>query len=152
MNAVLVEYANPIRVISKDSKPEIPGWACAGMPTHWYAAMRMAWAHDYTGQEQLEYKLWHIAVKKAIRFGWRVPRGQERLRKMARLAIHELMDPARYKKPDSWMLRIAAIGCKKTQWFSLWQERYEMIFTELNDWVNRAYRYLKVKLCRGNNE
>jgi len=152
MNAVLsydIDNMNPVRIISNDEKPEIPGWACAGMPQHWYSAFRMAWAHDVTGYQHLEWKLWDMAIRMAIRHGWKVPTGQERLRKMARLAIHELIDPARYRKLESWKLRVATVGCGKTQWFALWQARYEMIYGELNDWVNRAFRFIRVKQQRG---
>lgn len=152
MSAVVcfdVEKLNPSRVIAMDRMPDVPGLACAGMPRHWFLAMRLAWALDYSGDDWLEWRLWDAAIRMARRYHWRIDPGQQRLRKMARLAIHELADPARYREADSWRLRAAAIGCSKPRWFAVWRERYEMIFRELCEWVNRAWRYIRLRLARG---
>jgi len=140
----LIMETNPVRVINFDMHPEVVAYCCAEMPTHWYLAMRMKWADDWSGASALEKKLWLTSAKIAHRNGWRLPKGREYLRRMSGLAIHEMAEPARYRLPDAWLLRSAWLGTGKTQWFTTWSERYNKIFQELNEWTNRAYRWMKV--------
>lgn len=138
-----IEKINPVRIIAMDNLPDIQGLACAGMPRHWFSAMRLVWANDYSGDAWLEWKLWDAAVRMAVRHGWRVPAGEQRLRKLARLALRELAEPAVFVSEG---MRYRAVGVGKSQWFALWKARYELIYQELSEWVNRAWRYIKVKL------
>ncbi len=139
----LQRQPNPVRVVADDAHPDLPGWHCAGMPAAWYHAMRMKWAHDWSGANALEYALWLEAVDMANANGWRVPTGQERLRRMAGLAIAELADPSRYRQPESWQLKAAWIGVGRSQWFDIWQARYEALYRTLDEWSNRAWRHVR---------
>ncbi len=144
--AELVErLANPVRLVADDGHPEVPGWHCAGMPDHWFAAMRMKWANDWSGANLLEYRLWMAAVDMAIEGRWRVPSGGERLRRMAGLAIAELADPERYRATDAWQLKAAWVGVTKSRWFETWQPRYEALYRVLDDWSNAAWRFVKAR-------
>ncbi len=144
----IVTHGNPIRHISDDMHPEVPAWLCARMPDHWYRTFRAMYANDYTNLDDLERKLYMFSVKTAVRHKWRTEKadiGEERLRRLCKLAISEMVEPARYQKSESWRLRAAIVGKSKSQWFAVWKGRYEIMFTELNEWSNRAYRFMKVK-------
>ena len=146
---------NPARHISDDQHPEVPAWLCAGMPRHWYGAMRLKWAADGLDARQLEIKLYLFAGKQAVRHGWRVARddvGKERLRRLCRLALYEMANPAMFSGAAAWRRRADFIGKGKSQWFAVWNARYEIIFGELNEWTNRAWRYMKVKRVKKNHD
>jgi len=131
-------------------RPEVPGLLCAGMPQHWFFAGQLKFAHDLsdTVMKTLEYKLWDIAVRMKNRLEWKTRKGdigKSMLRRMARLALHEMNEPSRFNSPDAWKLRAAYIGVGKSQWFGVWSARYKVLFEELNEWTNRAYRYIMIR-------
>jgi len=138
-----IRKPNPVRLVADDQHPEVPGWHCAGLQEHHFQAMRMKWAGDWSGANALEYRLWLAAVDLSNAHGWRVPTGQERLRRMAGLAIAELADPARYSRPDSWQLKAAWLGVGKSQWYDTWQARYEQVYRVLDDWSNAAWHHMR---------
>ena len=138
-----IEKINPVRIVAMDNAPELPGLACAGMPRHWFLAMRLVWARDYSADDWLEWKAWDAAVRLAVRHGWKAPAGEQRLRKLARLALRELAEPGLFV---SEQMRYTMSGISETRWYALWKARYELIYRELNEWVNRAWRYIRVKL------
>jgi len=131
-------------------RPEVPGLICAGMPQHWFYAGQLKFAQDDSSavMDLLDYKLWDIAVKMAVRLNWKTRKddvGKSFLRKMAQLALFEMNAPARFNAPDAWQLRAAFMGVKKSQWFAVWSGRYKVLFDELNEWTNRAFRYIKIR-------
>jgi len=129
-------------------RPEVPGMLCAGMPRHWFLAGQLKFAHDLSSYGFLERKLWHITVKMKIRLKWKTRKGdvgKSMLRKLAQLALCEMHAPARFGSPNAWQLRAAFVGVGKSQWFSVWSARYKVLFDELNEWTNRAYRYIKIR-------
>jgi len=107
-------------------------------------AMRMKYADDWSGAKELEYKLWIITTSMASRERWRIPVGKEYCRRMSGLAIAEMAEPARYRHAHSWKLKVAFMGCDNSNWYRTWRSRYETVYTELDEWVNRGFRWMKV--------
>lgn len=136
---------NPVRIVADELHPEVAGWWCAGMPEHWYMAIRLKWGRDRSSNTELNERLLVIAKKIAARGNWRLSKDRQYLERMVSLAIMETCDPARFSYPDSYKIRMAWIGCSKTKWFSTWQQRYERVYVEFNDWSDRGFRYLKVR-------
>jgi len=137
---------NPVRVISMDRDAPFLAYCCAGMPDHWYGAMRMKWAADWSAAGTLEYRLWDEAVRMAIRFKWRTRKGdagRAMLRRLAGLALYELADPERFRDGDVWQVKADWMGVGKTQWYGVWVERYKLVFDLLNEWTNLAWRWIK---------
>jgi hypothetical protein len=139
---------NPIRIVSMQVHPEVAGWWCAGMPEHWYLAIRLKWAKDISGVGVIEIKLLAAARRMAQREKWRLPEGKDYLPRMVKLAVVELADPARFAKAECWRLRAAYVDVGSSPWYRTWRKRYEAIFQELNEWSNRGFRYIRVKQQR----
>lgn len=137
--------------IFSDHRPHITGMFTAGMPDHWFQAGQLKYALDVSEGvlKPLEYKLWDIAVRMKDRLNWKTRKGdigKSMLRRLAQLAICEMNAPARFNTPDAWQLRAAFIGVSKSSWFGTWSGRYKVLFDEFNEWTNRAYRYVKIRV------
>lgn len=115
---------------------------CSGMKRKWYLAARLKWGLDWSVANELEYLVWIEAAGLAARGKWKIPKGKEHVRKMAGLAIAELADPMRWKldtdKAD-WM------GVHKSQFSRTWKEKYNAMYSLLDDWSNAAYSYVMMK-------
>ncbi|MCG8004680.1 MAG: hypothetical protein JAY88_14670 [Candidatus Thiodiazotropha lotti] len=154
---------NPIRLIAKGTAQHInpasigratsgegitaalAAGMCAGMPRDWWLAARLKWADDWSGIKDLELYLWISAVDIAIEKGWKVPKGREYLRKMARLAIFEMAAPMQFKQEngiDCDAGRAEFLGMDKSRYSRVWGERYEMVKRALDTMTSDAFQYL----------
>lgn len=139
---------NPIRIIAGNNDPEKIGLWCSALPEHWYFAIRLKWANDYTGLLVLEQKLIHVTQRVAKREKWRVTKRTDCFSKIAKLAVLEVADPVRFSTPDSWKLRAAYMGVDSSSWYRVWRRRYEVIYQELNEWSNRGFRFIRIRQLR----
>lgn len=119
---------------------------CQGMPRKWYLAARLKYSLDMSVVGALDYLVWDAGVVLAVKHKWRVPRGEQFLRRMGWLVLFELLAPERFRSESAWQLRAAFLGVSKSRWFACWAQRYEEVFREVDEWVNRAYRWVGQKL------
>lgn len=115
---------------------------CAGMRRECYLAGRLKWAGDWSVANELEHRLWLLAVDICNKERWRVPKGREMLRKMAGLAIAEMADPIRYKTD---IAKAKWLGIDKSNYSRVWNGRYNLIYRELDDLAGRAFSYIMMK-------
>lgn len=133
---------NPAILIACDSHPEIPAYCSSGMPSHWYYAMRMKYANDDLGWQYLTHELMIVGARMAYRGQWRNFKGK--LRAMAELSLNEMRHPERFRPDSAWQIRCGWMGCHDSEWYRTWRGRYEQIYRELEEWPNRAFRYMQV--------
>lgn len=150
-----IQTCKTSRLIFGGGKPELtPDMAahyCKGMPKHWYQAALLCWADNWSGANDLEYKLWDKAVKLKIRERWRIEKkyeGKEMLRKLAGLAIWEMGEPKRFKHPESWRRRADWMGLDKAAWYRTWRPRYEAVYGILSEWANEAKRHIRKEIAK----
>lgn len=130
---------------STDTSKMTPATAaamCAGMPDLWYKAAALKWADDWSGANDLEYRLWMAAVDLANYHGWHPPKGKEYLRRMAGLAIAEMARPADYRKEKP---KYKFLGMSQPLFNGHWKDRYELIYQVLEAWAGEGYRYIQKK-------
>jgi len=135
---------NPIRVINDNNHPENLAYCSCGMPDHWYVALRATHSNDTSQLKILHNKLLHAALSMKDRNNWRMPTGKDMLRRLVQLAIMEMLDAKRFRQNDAWRVRVAFMGVCDSNWYRTWQPRYELVYSELLSWNNRAYRWMKV--------
>lgn len=141
----------PETVMALTHRPDIQGLICAGLPDHWHQAARLKLSLDVSDRYKIELKLFDIALSMKDRLGWKIKKGDEgvmMLWRMARLAVWELSDPGRFRCADAYKIYINTLGIDKSNWSRTWQSRYELLYQELDEWVNRAYRFMKMKSQR----
>lgn len=139
--------ARPVNMLSvgratgvADINPSIAAGMCAGMPENCYQALRLKWADDWSQANVLEKKLWMAAVDLAIDEKWRVPKGKELLRKLAGMALYELVYPGKLREHQQ---RAAFIGMERMAYYKTWRCRYEQVYQILDGWAQEGYRHLQ---------
>ncbi len=100
-------------------------------------AYRLKYCLDDGVRDELRRELMLFSSGIAATEGWPVERGKHTLEKMAILAMDELRNPV---SGDNWQLRAKALGVKKKGWCDVWRTKYAVVFSELNDWTNTAFR------------
>lgn len=148
--------------------------ACAHLPGEAHLIALAMWAEDYSVLKRLEYYVWDYAVKVAIDKGWKVPPGKEILRRMARLAISEVVLEHRYKcdtcegRGIVYKRRPKPVDCPackgsgkekvyrneradwllihRTNYYRKWEPRYELIFAHVVMQKNRAWGHIRRNL------
>ncbi|MEW8027824.1 MAG: hypothetical protein AB2806_08805 [Candidatus Thiodiazotropha sp.] len=134
---------------STDTSKMTPATAaamCAGMPSLWYKAAALKWADDWSGANDLEYRLWIEAAGLASEHGWEPPRGQEFLRRMSMLAIAEMAWPSKYKQDKD---KCKFLDINQSAFCKRWKGRYEQIYQVLESWASEGYRYVLRKNVDG---
>ncbi|MBV2138561.1 MAG: hypothetical protein KUF79_17275 [Candidatus Thiodiazotropha sp. (ex Ctena orbiculata)] len=113
---------------------------CAGMPKLWYLAAMLKWADDWSGADYLEYRLWMEAAGMASTRGWEPPKGEEFLRRMAKLAIDEMGWPSKYKFDKD---KCEYLGISPSTFCNRWKCRYGLIYQVLDGWASEGFRYVQ---------
>lgn len=146
--------------------------ALAGLPRGPYLLARVMLALDESCRRELEKQLWSEMCSFAYAEKWIVPIGQELLRKMAKIAIAEVVDPALCKGcrgrgsiyPRGGLARACgacfgsgrgvlsasakarAVGMDKSNWCRLWGARYLVFVTLARNWEQVIHAHVRDKM------
>jgi hypothetical protein len=108
--------------------------ACVG--SRWaQEAVRVVILDDWTRSDELESWLYGQAAEWAQREGWRLPRGEQVVRRMACMALIE------WRYPKLWATerdKADSLGRSRAQWFAVWRPRYERIYRLLGQLLGQA--------------
>lgn len=148
-------------------------FACSGTSVGGYLVALSKWVHDSSVQDALYYHAYLAAVDVAARDRWRVPKGQERVRKLSRMAIGELVNPMKCAlcqgRAEIWprgtstpiacprcggtgsrrlraseMARV--IGVDDSTWSRSWAGKYEALYRLYADWELDALKQIAAGL------
>lgn len=150
--------------------PEDVAGAMQGLDRGAYLLLLRKWVLDTSVQNELFYRVYVAVAGLAADNGWKVPKGQEYLRKLARLAVAEIVDPMKCSlckgRTEIWKRgenkpvvcpkcsgtgygkitaaeRYKTVGIDKRNWERTWADRYEMIYKFVNEWEHEALRAIR---------
>ncbi|MCG7931947.1 MAG: hypothetical protein N0E44_18090 [Candidatus Thiodiazotropha lotti] len=112
------------------------------MPNLQFKAAMYKWAGDQSQHDFLMYRLWIASADIAADNGWRIPKGQEYLRKMSEIALLEVRDPGKWREDKA---KAKYMGMDKSTFYKTWRKRYESIYQVLDGWAQEGYRYVQRK-------
>lgn len=148
--------------------------ACAGLRTNEWLLVCAKWVEPDGVMDRLFYELYLDVIEMATREQWRVPRGREHLRRMAALAILEVLQPATcrrcagtgYMLPEhlrhqkcpkcrgsghihmSGRQRARIVGMDHKGWQRHWAGRYERIYRRVAGMETSALAHIGKRLNR----
>lgn len=145
--------------------------ACAGADDLGLRVLLTKVCGDRTHHGQMFYQIYGIVVSRAAKGGWRVPKGEEKLRALTQLAIFEAVNdfacPAcngtkfNRKRPSqpcapcagngrlrlTEPLRAEVLGITRQAWYKLWNQRYREVQQIIGDHESSATRKIYRQLC-----
>lgn len=128
-------------------------------------------------RNRVRHMLWRAAYRISVREKWDLPRGPGPIEELVDLALFEATGPSvpcnvcdgsginphpwkmlerrscshcegRGRLPKLEMTRAEIIGVGKANWYKTWMARYAAVYGRLNEWVQGADEYLRVRLNR----
>lgn len=169
--AKLTARAAPLDAISRGGSTPSTGQATAaalsGLSEHAMALAMVRYVGDVSPMPQLAYAAWLRAVDVANRDGWRPPRGSEIVRKMAKAAIFEAIEPHRCgacngtgylsarachrcggtgNEPIRDATLAQALGVDKSNYSRTWKPRYQAVKSEVGNWVTNLDYEVRAKI------
>lgn len=118
---------------------------CKGANDRYFIAAKVKYANDLSDIYKLEKLLWIWLCGVANREDWSIPkdkdgkRRKEFLRKLAGLAICEMVNEKRFKRD---FIKAGYLDIAQSNYSRRWKKRYEEGFMEVNDWANTMYNQI----------
>lgn len=126
------------------------------------------WAGQSDLAQPLERAVYLMAVDRAARESWTIPKGREYVRKMARLAILETVGQPKCSRCNGYSkeftredgeidcrvcggegsrslrddMRAEIVGMHKSRWSRVWGPRYEQIMGDVRDKIAKGLRHV----------